>query len=260
MRVVPVYAYGLAGTLRPREVVSCLGDASNVRVTKTLAIAAHGGDRFVVVHDFGAVVFFGMEADARDACVQKILEKAPPEPHAPLVDDFLVEVEEGAAPSSSFDRARVPELDLAIVEIISLALAQSVAMDYYDQDVEEMFARVNALSMRIAEQGRVSGSTRELTRFIGSTLVARNQIEMTLSLLDAPSVTWEREVYDRLHRAMRGSFEIEDRHRTLQHKLGVVQDDLSIIVDLVQSRRSWVLEIVVVVLIAFELIMGFVRR
>jgi uncharacterized Rmd1/YagE family protein len=55
---------------------------------------------------------------------------------------------------------------------------------------------------------------------------------------------------------MRTTFEIEDRYRTQNHKLGVIQDNLEIIVDLVQSRRATALEATVVVLILFEIVMG----
>ena len=257
MPVVPVHAYGFAGTLRPKDGAGCIGESTHVRVTKTLAIASHGEDRWTVVHDFGAVVFFGFDEASRAACIKTILEKqGSNEPHPPLLDDYLVEVRPGESPSATFDRAIVPVLDEATVEVISLVLAQSVAMDYYEEDVGIMFARVAALSSGLAAEGKLRQRGRELARFIGSILVTRNQIAMTLSLLDAPGVTWEREASDRLHRAMRTTFEIEDRYRTQSHKLSVIQDNLEIIVDLVQSRRATVLEATVIVLILFELLMG----
>lgn len=259
MRVVPVHAYGIAGTLRPKDVVAALETPANVRVTKTMAIVSPGGDQFIVVHDFGAIVFFGVDEAERNQFLKKILATIGPEPHPPVVDDFLVEVREGAAPETSFDRAIVPELDVARVEILSIVLAQSVAMDYYDEDVEVLFRQVDDLSVRAAKQGRLRLASGEMQRFVGRILVTRNQIVMTLSLLDAPVATWESEPHDRLYRAMRTTFEIEDRYRTLSHKLGLIQDDLEIIVDLVQSRRGFVLETAVVVMIALELALGILQ-
>jgi required for meiotic nuclear division protein 1 len=257
MPPVAVHAYGFAGTLRPKDGAGCIGPSTNVRVTKTLAIANHGDGRWTVVHDFGAVVFFGFDETARAACVKNILDtQGTAEPHPPLIDDYLVDVSPGAAPTANFDRAIVPELDEATVEIVSLVLAQSVALDYYEEDVTELFKRVAALSTRLADEGKLRQRGRELARFVGNILVTRNQIAMTLSLLDAPTVTWEREASDRLYRAMRTTFEIEDRYRTQNHKLGVIQDNLEIIVDLVQSRRATALEATVVVLILFEIVMG----
>ena len=257
MAVVPVHAYGFAGTLRPKDGAGCIGPSTNVRVTKTFAIANHGDGRWTVVHDFGAVVFFGFDEAARAACVKIILEKQGTlEPHPPLLDDYLIDVRPGETPSATFDRAIVPELDEAAVEIISLVLAQSVAMDYYEEDVTALFARVAALATRLAAEGKLRQRGRELARFVGNILVTRNQIAMTLSLLDAPAVTWEREALDRLYRAMRTTFEIEDRYRTQSHKLSVIQDNLAIVVDLVQSRRATALEWIVILLILVELLLG----
>jgi len=260
VRVVPVFAYGIAGTLRPKEVLNALDPLapSPVRVTKTMAIASAGGDKLVAVHDFGAIVFFGFDEAERKQCLDKLLARVGPEPHPPVVDDFLVEVREGAAPEASFDRAIVSELDPVRVEILSLVLAQSVAMDYYDEDVEVMFRRVDELSTQLAQRGRLRFA-RGLQRLVGQILATRNQIVMTLSLLDAPSATWESEPLDRLHRAMRVTFEIEDRYRTLTHKLGLIQDDLEIIVDLVQSRRGFVLEVAVVIMIAIEIVIALLQ-
>ncbi|MEO7094552.1 MAG: RMD1 family protein [Polyangiales bacterium] len=257
MPLVAVHAYGFAGTLRPKDGAGCIGESTHVRVTKTLAIASHGDGRFTVVHDFGAVVFFGFDEAARAACIETILARqALSEPHAPLLDDYLVDVRPGEPPSATFDRAIVPVLDEDTVEIVSLVLAQSVAMDYYEEDVTEMYARVAALSARLAAVGKLRERGRELARLIGSIMVTRNQVAMTLSLLDAPIVTWEREASDRLYRAMRTTFEIEDRYRTHTHKLGVIQDNLEILVDLVHTRRATALEATVIVLILFELVMG----
>jgi uncharacterized Rmd1/YagE family protein len=163
----------------------------------------------------------------------------------------------------NFDRVIVPELDETAVEIVSIVLAQSVAMDYYDQDVEQMFERVTALSTQLAKAGSLGLGGRDLQRFVGRILVTRTQIAATLSLLDAPTSTWERESAERLHRAMRTTFEVADRYQTLQHKLGVIQDDLDIVVDLVNTRRSTLLELLVILLILLELILaavGFFTR
>jgi uncharacterized Rmd1/YagE family protein len=259
MRVVPVHALGIAATLRPRDVAALFGwlpeavDDRRFHVTKTLALARYDDDRYVVVHDFGAVVFFDFSKDEREAFMAKLLASGPPEPHLPLVEDYLVEVRPGADASVKFDRVVVPSLDATVVEILSLILAQSVAMDYYEEDVRAAYARVEGFATSLVDSGRIDLSARELNRFVGNVLAVRNQIAMTLSLLDEPLETWEHELYDRLYRALRSAFEIEDRHQTLEYKLRLIQENLEIMVNLAQSRRGHLLEGVVIALIAFEI-------
>lgn len=262
VRVVPVHAYGIASTVRPRDLVEAIEGRTDpsVKVTKTHAVIRHAGDAYVVVHDFGAVVFFDVNAEERERTLARVLAKLGPEPHPPLLDDYVLEVREGASPEVTFDRAVVPDLDISVVELVSLVLAQSVAMDYYEEDVVEMTKSVDRLSERLAATGRLAGRERPLLRFVGGAMVTRTQVLTTLSLLDAPPITWEREDYDRLYRALRKTFEIDDRYRTLEHKLRMVQDNLALIVDLVQHRRATLLEIVVVLLILIEVLLAVYER
>lgn len=262
MRVVSVHAFGIAATLRPRDVASLFGwvpdsvDDPRYRVTKTLAFAHYEQDRYVVVHDFGAVVFFDFGKDEREGFMNKLLGALPPEPHPPLLEDYLVEVREGADASVKFDRVIVPSLDPVVVELLSIIVAQSVAMDYYEEDVRAAYRRVEGFAATLVEKGSIKLGARELNRFIGSVLAVRNQIAMTLSLLDEPPATWEKELYDRLYRALRNAFEIEDRHQTIEYKIQLIQQNLEIMVNLAQTRRGHLLEITVIVLIAFEIVLG----
>ena len=262
MRVVPVHAYGIAATLRPKEIVDHIGAGPDdaVKVTKTHAVVRRGRESWMVIHDFGAIVFFDVPQADRDQVLARVIGRVGPEPHPPLLDDYLLEVKPGSVPQVSFDRAVVPDLDTPVLELVSLVLAQSVAMDYYEEDVGDMTGRVDQLANHLATRGRLAGRERLVLRFIGNTMVTRTQILTTLSLLDAPSITWEREDYDRLYRALRLTFEIEDRYRTLEHKLRMVQDNLALIVDLVQHRRAAILETMVVILILLELVLAVFER
>jgi len=266
VRTIPVHAFGIAATLRPRDVAALFGwqpegaTDGKYRVTKTLALARHEAGHYIVVHDFGAIVFFDCTKNERDAFMDKLLKSLPPEPHPPLVEDYLIEVREDADYGVNFDRAVIPNLDATVVELMSLILAQSVAMDYYEEDVAAAYGRVELFASRLSDRGSITESERALNRHVGSVLAVRNQIAMTLSLLDAPGATWEREVYDRLYRQLRHAFEIEDRYRTIEYKIRLIQDNLEIVVDLAQQRRGRNLELTIIALITFEVILALVEK
>jgi uncharacterized Rmd1/YagE family protein len=52
--------------------------------------------------------------------------------------------------------------------------------------------------------------------------------------------------------------EIDDRFRAIERKLGMIQDDLVLFVELSQTRTSWRLEVIIVVLILLELLLSLV--
>jgi uncharacterized Rmd1/YagE family protein len=258
-RIVSVDAYGFAGTLKPKDAVALLGRGTIAKATKTFAVVRLDGAAFAVMQDFGAVVFVDQTREECEASLERILAKLPKEPHPPLHQSFPIELDPEQKAHVEFDRIVAPSLDLPVVELAGLVLAQSVAMEYYEEDVSGLSARVDELARQLQAKGRLRGTAADATRFVGDILLTRNQIVLTLSLLDAPPLTWEDARWDGLYRELRAAFEIEDRFRTLEHKLRLIQSNLEIFVDLLQHRRAAMLEWIVIVLIAFEIVMAFVR-
>ncbi|MSP16139.1 MAG: RMD1 family protein [Myxococcales bacterium] len=261
MAQLPILAYGFATAFRPRDLVPCFVGAT-VRTTKTSIVAEYAPDRFAVGFAFGAVVFLNVVAEERTRVIGAILGSvARDEPHPPLEEDFLVEVAEGVPPRGEvrFDRVLLPGLTSATVELIALLLAQSVSIDYYDEDLREILAAVSVRTDRLAKTGRIGESTRALSRFVGTAISAKNQIVSAVSLLDKPASTWEVEPLDRLHHDLREMLEIEERFRALEYKLRTIQETLELFLDLAQTRRSHLLEATIVALIVVELLLPVVR-
>jgi uncharacterized Rmd1/YagE family protein len=253
--LLPIRAYAFAATLQPKVLDNLLpADATRVKLTKTIAIARLGESAFVVAHDFGAVVFVGVEEPACARLMTKIVTEIGSEPRAPLEETYSIQVVPGSAPAVRFDRVLVPELDARVVEIVALVVAQSVAMEYYEGDVDSMVAALEKRSNALARDGTLYGSARALLRFIGRGMSMRTQVVHTLSLLDSPSATWDDESLDRVYRGLRASFEIEERYRSLDHELRIVQDNLELMVDLVRQRRFILLEVTVAVFVGAELL------
>jgi uncharacterized Rmd1/YagE family protein len=262
MAGLPLLAYGFATTFKMRDLAPCFAGAQ-VKVQKTQVRAEYGPDRFAVAFDFGAVVFLNVPAEERTRVLGTILARvATDEPHAPLEEDFLVEVtaEAPAHGEVRFDHVRVPDLSAPVVDVVTLLLAQSVSIDYYEEDLQEVLASLDARTEKVAVTGRIPGSARELTRFVGRAVVTKNQIIRALAVLDKPAATWEAEAVDRLYRDLRAMLEIDDRFRALEYKLRTIQETLELLLDLSQTRRMLLLETVIVILILFEVVFALVGK
>src|SRR5580700_9069913 len=116
-----VRAYAFAATIQPKTIESLLlASAERVRLTKTIAIVRYGPTSWVVVHDFGVVVFVDIEAPERERVMKTLRGMVGDEPHPPLEETYAVEVTPGASPSVGFERVVVGELDGRTVGIIAL--------------------------------------------------------------------------------------------------------------------------------------------
>jgi uncharacterized Rmd1/YagE family protein len=251
--LIAVRAYAVAATLQPKAVDALFAaDAERVRLTKKTAVARYGPTSWAVGHDFGAVVFVGVDPPECGRVMKALVAELAEEPRSPLEETFAIEIAPGAAPAVKFDRVVVPELDARVVEIITLVVAQSVAMEYYEGDLDALVAELQKRSNRLAAEGRLRGRARALMRFIGHGMTMRSQVIHTLSLLESPGATWESEPLDRLYRGLRSAFEIEERYRALDHELRIVQDNLALMVDMVRQRRYTFLEVTVAVFVAIE--------
>jgi uncharacterized Rmd1/YagE family protein len=257
---VDVRAFAIASTIPVADFVGKLAPAAKtIRSSKTHATLEYGPRQLVVVHDFGAIVFFGIDEAERQRTLRALVELEPKESRPPLVEDFIVVIDPTQSTSVGFDRMLLPQLSVPSVELVALVVGQSAAMEYYENDVDRILARIDAIATELAATGRFTGKLRPLTRFIGEGMVLRNRVIHTLALLDAPLLTWEDETLDRVHRELQIAFAINDRYRALDQKLSMIRDNLALIVDLVRHKRSLWLEICVVALILLEVVLFIVK-
>jgi uncharacterized Rmd1/YagE family protein len=252
MPLIPIVAYSFASTLKLKELVA-LFDGKEALVEKDTLRATLGADKWVFAYDFGALVFVGIDEAGRQRLVAAVGAKLAGEPHPPLTESFTIDVLPDKPMEVRFDRVIMPQLDLGAVEIVAEVLAQSVAMDYYADDVAEIETETDRIAADLRTVGRIPRGVQKTLQFIGLCIATRNDVISTLALFDKPDATWENEQLDRLWNGLRKMLEVDDRYRTLDAKLRMFQDNLVLLVDLARQRQTFFLEFAVVVLIACEM-------
>src|SRR4051794_17046194 len=173
MAVVPVNAFGFSSTFKLRELEPVFAEVAQAHVSKDRLGATLGDSAWALAYDFGAVVFVGVDATAQQRIVGNIGKKLAGEKHAPMIEDFFIE-SEAANFEVRFDRVLVPKLTLEVADIVALVLAQSVAMDYYGRDVDEIEVVTDRIAEELRERGKLRRGVRNLTQFIGLCIATRN--------------------------------------------------------------------------------------
>jgi uncharacterized Rmd1/YagE family protein len=199
--------------------------------------------------------------DARAEILAAFGKLLPREPHPPLRESFLVEIRAGARVEIelAFDRVVVPELEENTLEVIATVLAQSVSIDYYDEDAQAILDRLATMCTDVARGGRAPGRQRDLVRFAGAAMAFQAEIIGAILLLDKPDLTWEDERADRLHDKLRYHFEIPERYKALESKLVTIRETLQALLTMGSERRMFIVEVAVMILIVIEVEMGFLR-
>lgn len=263
--VIAVRAYAFANTFRLRELQPHFAGARLDHGKDELTATWPDGG-VAIAFDFGAVVFFAVPDVVRERVVRELRTRTR-EAQPPHTEDYLVEVQpepravelrfaEPRFAEIKFDRVVVPELSPSVRHIIALLLAQSAAMDYYEADVGEILAQTERITRELGRGGvfggLFGGRVGDVERFIGHCIQTKNEVVETLALFDKPAEAWEDEALDRLFTRLRRMFELDDRFRALEYRLRTIQDSLVLLVDLARGRGSYRLEVLIVLLIVFE--------
>ncbi|MBK8262078.1 MAG: RMD1 family protein [Nannocystis sp.] len=256
---IRVHAYSFASRFNLRDVIQWFPGASGVKMAKTQASIELGPEARAFAFDFGTLVFVGVEEAARASIVGTFMAMLAREPHAPLEEDLLIEVRPGASIEVTFDRVVLPTLTPASLEVIATVAAQSVSLDYYEEDIQGILDRIGAIARDVAQRGRVGGGTRDLVGFVGAAIASQIDVVAALALLDKPDLTWEDEAADRLHERLRYHLEIPERYRALETKTQTGRDALHSLLELSSTRRMLFMEASIVVLIVLEVVMSLLK-
>lgn len=150
---------------------------------------------------------------------------------------------------------REPSLDK--LKIISLALAQSVALDHFETSVREAMGRFQPVVRTLRERGRLSLSHREAMKLVGFSFEVRATVLENLTLFDDPPETWESESLAHLDSALFDQFDLEERLSAINQKLAYLSDASARLVEVLNSRKNHHLEWIVILLIAVEIVIFF---
>jgi len=241
-----------------RELAEAFPDARRTQHEVRRTLGSAGGEVFM--YPFGAVVFHDVDAATREKEIVALRRIRPGLKEAKVVsEEFTVREDVGAKPAVSEGTLVLDKSTPERASIIALTVGQSAAMEYYERIVEDMFIQTDRIVERLEHVGTVSTKMRPLHRFIGAAIGTRNEVLSVLHLLDKPDAAWEDPGMSQIYDELRAEFDLVDRYRALELKLGSVQDSLELVLDVARDRRLVLLEITVVLLILLEVVLGIVR-
>jgi required for meiotic nuclear division protein 1 len=208
----------------------------------------------IYIFPFGAMVSHDLPFDQRETELKRLRTAMPKLTTRVVREDYTV-AEDPVSKIGIVDGVlRLDRLTPGRAGIVALTVAQSAAMEYYENLVEDLFARTGSLTEFMERRGTVPFRTRQLHRFIGEAIVTRTEVLSVLHLLDKPDEAWDDPAIDLIYDDLRGEFDLRDRYAALELKLRAIQESLELLVDVARDRRLLLLEVAVVFLILLELI------
>jgi required for meiotic nuclear division protein 1 len=140
--------------------------------------------------------------------------------------------------------------------LTATVLARSVVLGRDEANIANVFDQIEPLVGALQQRGRVGHPIRRVMQQIGEVLAAQHRMVGRAQISEKPDVLWDHPELDRLYGRLEAEYELGDRARVVEHKLEVIGEAADVLLNVIQDRRLVRLEIVIIVLIAFEIVVS----
>lgn len=215
---------------------------------------------YLYVMDYGVVIFAGYGEAEAGAIIERLTPfcQGPLPAHSGIIPGEEFRVHAGSQELAfDFNDIQLPSLTPEAMRIVMLYVGQSAALDHYEAILNGMMDETARFSRELEKYGRLKASQKRVQQFIGRILAVRNRIIDNLYIMDAPDITWENEFLDKVDRGMKKAFDVAERFRSLDYQLRETRESLELFAELLQFRKSNMLEWIIIGLILVEVVQIF---
>ena len=214
-----------------------------------------GDDGVAVLFRYGVVVLIGLNALEEDEFLRGLEHRmtgafARREEEIALIE-LASEKEDQIPPGGPIClQSLSPERLILIAE----ALAKSVVLARHEREVSSVFEKTEPFAHELARSGRTVGGRRAILQQIGNALSVQHRVTGPVAVSEKPDILWDKPSLERLYARLEDEYELKERAEALNRKLKVVAETAQVLTDIIDTRRSLRLELIIVFLILFEVL------
>ncbi|RLM91239.1 uncharacterized protein C2845_PM08G26350 [Panicum miliaceum] len=211
--------------------------------------------RYVVVFQYGSAVLFNIadhEAEYYLDIIRKHASGWLPEMRK---DDYAV-VEKPSLTTwmkGGLDYIVLKSLDTDGIRIISSVLGQSIALDHYIRQVDDMVEEFTEINRVMEKTGNFTMQRKKLFQLVGKANSNLADVIIRLGLFDRSEIAWKNANYAQILEYLREEYELNQRFGSLDFKLKFVEHNIHFLQEVLQNRRSDLLEWGVIILLTIEI-------
>lgn len=226
-----------------------------VAYRNVLHVQWHQGEVFIF--DYGVLVFWRLDAEERNAFVQKLRDFAR-EPLDKVVDDEFTCETNVDKPAIKDDHLQLPDEEVLTRLAVSHGIAQSTKLAQFEAQVQQTITDTAHIPQNIATTGATHLSRKELAKLRGRLFLTKSNIMLHYDLLDVPDFFWEYPELDVYYSMIADYLEVRQRVEVLSKKLETIHELFEMMADEQKHKHSSLLEWIIIWLIAFEIVVFLV--
>jgi len=216
----------------------------------TVLVEVKGSTGVVCFFDYGVVVMWGL-TDREERSVLFETDTYRVSPNAEVEMDDL-EYTYGDVCKVKNDRLTLDNHDPLTKQAISIGIAQSTKLSFYEDNVEHIKFETRNLPIELAKKGKISLSSSQLSKLLAKLFIEKSNVNLS-SVVGTPDFIWEHQIYEKQYTMIRNYLEIQSRVKFLNQRLQVLHDLFEMLKGEVLSRSSQKQEWIVIALILIEL-------
>ncbi len=215
-----------------------------------------GADGYVTLFRYGVAVLIGLAPAQEDEVLRELHARVsrplePPEEETALVEIDAAKDDQILPGGPVVLKAPTPEHLIVVAD----ALSKSVVLARDEREVATVLDQVEPFARQLAEKGATRGR-RAMLRHIGNALLVQHRVSGRVAVAETPDLVWDRPDLERLTTRLQDEYELKERGEALSRKLTVIADTAEVLTDIIDTKRSLRLEIIIVALIAIELVIA----
>ncbi len=253
MRSIPVLAYDIVTSFSKDKLVAELQQSAELIANDPL-IWKLPGEKYLVVFEYGSVVFFNFATNETKIWLNKLKNFAQRPNLSEFTDSFILYIG-GKKNSLQVNELRVSQFFLDIIKLVAIVLSRSVSLEYYEDLIDRNLEKLEETVDKLSYTGKFIGSRRSLIKQVGLTHAIQHELAYNLALLDDPDVIWEKgKQMAKLYRELSDQYRINSRVQVIERKLDLINKSSQFILECLQNRTANLLEAAIVFLFIVDIV------
>nr|XP_011463040.1 PREDICTED: uncharacterized protein LOC101294649 isoform X2 [Fragaria vesca subsp. vesca] len=210
--------------------------------------------RYMVVFQYGSTVLFNVEEHEVQAYLNLVKGHASGMLREMVKDDYAVKEK----PQLVDDMQGGPDyivlrtLDTDSIRIISSVLGQSIALDYFVSQVDGMVEEFAEINRGMEKTGTFTMHKKKLLQLVGKANSTLADVIVKVGLFERSEIAWRDAKYAKIHEYLREEYEVTQRFGNLDFKLKFVEHNIHFLQEVLQNRKSDLLEWCIIFLLTIE--------
>ncbi|KAK6157893.1 hypothetical protein DH2020_012141 [Rehmannia glutinosa] len=222
--------------------------------------------RYMIVYQYGSAVLFNVEDHEVDFYLQAVKRHASglltemrkdgififpillvASDYAIKEKPLLVEDMQGGP-----DYIVLKNLDTDSIRIIGSVLGQSIALDYFVSQVDGMVEEFAEINRGMEKTGTFTMDRKKLFQLVGKANSNLADVILKVGLFERSEIAWRDAKYAQILDYLREEYEVTQRFGNLDFKLKFVEHNIHFLQEVLQNRKSDLLEWCIIVLLSIE--------